>query len=236
MLDAASGLLEAETGARAVTASVRLRRKIELVISPFASACAALLTHPRLRELWPEYLILQHAIIRATVPLTQAAAEQARGLAPADPLAAPLVRYLEEHIEEERDHDEDLLNDLELLGVDPATVLGRMPPPAVATLVGCQYYWLRHHHPLALLGYIALMEGYPPSPELVETLITRTGYRREAFRTFAEHAQLDPQHRQHLDETLDLLPLTAEHEAVLGVSAITTTALATRALEEMLAG
>jgi hypothetical protein len=220
--------------ARLDTASVRLRRKIALVIGPFAAACTELVNHPRLRELWPEYLIMQHAIIRATVPLTEAAAERARALPDGDPLARPLVAYLDEHVDEELHHDEELLDDLELLGVERATVLGRMPSPAVATLVGCQYYWLLHYHPVTFLGYVAFMEGSPPTAELVETLIARTGYPREAFHTFDEHAELDPGHRDHLDRTLDSLPLTAEQEAVLAVSATSTAALATRALEETL--
>jgi hypothetical protein len=220
--------------ARIDTASVRLRGKIALVIDPFAAACTELVTHPRLRELWPEYLILQHAIIRATVPLTEAAAERAGALSNDDPLAAPLVAYLDEHVDEELHHDEELLDDLELLGVDRATVLGRMPSPAVATLVGCQYYWLHHYHPVTFLGYVAFMEGYPPTPGLVEMLVASTGYAPEAFHTFAQHADLDPGHRDHLDRVLDALPLTPEQETVLAISATSTAALATRALEETL--
>ena len=204
------------------------------MIGPFAAACTELVNHPRLHELWPEYLILQHEIIRATVPLTRAAAEQARALPDDDPLAAPLVAYLDEHVDEELDHDEELLDDLELLGVDRASVLSRMPSPAVATLVGSQYYWLHHFHPVAFLGYVAFMEGSPPTPELVDLLIERTGYPRDAFHTFAEHAELDPGHRDHLDRVLDSLPLTAGQEAVLAISATSTSALATRALEELL--
>ena len=204
------------------------------MIGPFAAACTELVDHPRLRELWPEYLVQQHEIIRATVPLTRAAAQQARALPDDDPLAAPLVAYLDEHVDEELDHDEELLDDLELLGVDRATVLGRMPSPAVATLVGSQYYWLHHFHPVTFLGYVGFMEGSPPTPELVETLIERTGYPREAFHTFTEHAELDPGHRDHLDRILDSLPLTAEQEAVLAISATSTAALATGALEELL--
>lgn len=204
------------------------------MIGPFAAACTELVDHPRLRELWPEYLVQQHEIIRATVPLTRAAAQQARALPDDDPLAAPLVAYLDEHVDEELDHDEELLDDLELLGVDRATVLGRMPSPAVATLVGSQYYWLHHFHPVTFLGYVGFMEGSPPTLELVETLIERTGYPREAFHTFTEHAELDPGHRDHLDRILDSLPLTAEQEAVLAISATSTAALATGALEELL--
>jgi hypothetical protein len=224
-----SGALTSET-----RASARLRRKIALVVEPYADACTELVESPRLPELWPEFLVLQHQIIRATVPLTVAALEESRALPEEDPLAKPLAAYLEEHVEEELHHDDQLLDDLELLGLDRETVLGRMPAPAVATLVGCQYYWLHHFHPLAFLGYIGFMEGYPPTLELLETLIERTGYPRPAFQTFAEHAELDPGHRDHLDRVLDALPLTPEQETVLGVSAMTTADLATRALEELL--
>ena len=223
----------AETAA-AGTASSRLRRKLALAIGPFAQACTALVEDPRLAELWPEYLIVQHQIIRATVPLTEAAAERARALDD-DPVAPGLALYLDEHVDEERGHDDDLLADLESLGRDRETVLGRMPSPTVAALVGSQYYWIHHHHPIAFLGYVALMEGYPPTPELIETLAARSGHPREAFRTFAEHGDLDPGHRDHLDETLDSLPLTREQEAVMAISATATAAFAARAVEEVLA-
>jgi hypothetical protein len=168
------------------------------------------------------------------VPLTEAALKRSRELADTDALAAPLAAYLEEHVEEEVGHDETLLDDLELVGVDRATVVARMPSPAVAALVGAQYYWIVHHHPVAFLGFIALMEGYPPTPELIETLIERTGFPREAFRTYIEHGDLDPGHRDHLDQTLDSLPLTAKDETILGVSAIASSDLAARALGELL--
>jgi hypothetical protein len=87
---------------------------------------------------------------------------------------------------------------------------------------------------VAFLGFVALMEGYPPTPGLIETLIERTGYPREAFRTYVEHAELDPGHRDHLDRTIDSLPLAAEHETAIGISAIATATMAARSLEEIL--
>jgi heme oxygenase-like protein len=190
--------------------------------------------HPRVSDLWPEYLVVQHQIIRATVPLTRAALERARALGDTDAVAAPLARYLELHVDEELGHDDTLLDDLALIGLRRETVLDRMPSPTVASLVGAQYYWIFHHHPLAFLGYVGVMEGYPPTEELVATLIDRTGLPREAFRTFEEHGELDPGHRAHLDRTLDALPLTERHEWMVGASAIMTAALATRALEELI--
>jgi len=105
------------------------------------------------------------------VPLTDAALGRSRQLVGTDPLAAALASYLEEHVDEELGHDETLLDDLELLGVARDRVLAQMPSPAVAALVGSQYYWIIHYHPVAFLGFVAVMEGHPPTPELIETLI-----------------------------------------------------------------
>jgi hypothetical protein len=165
------------------------------------------------------------------VPLTEAALERSRALAGKDPLAEPLAEYLAEHVEEELDHDETLLGDLEVLGIDRRSVFKRMPSPDVAALVGQQYYWILHFHPIAFLGYVAVMEGFPPTPELIETLIERTGFPRDAFTTYVEHAELDPGHRDHLDRILDSLPLEPWHEAALGVSAISTAVMGARTLE-----
>jgi hypothetical protein len=210
-----------------------LRRKIALLLPRLVAAGDRLLAHPRVRELYPEYLFTSHCIIRSSVPLMEAARARAAALAPDDPISAALVTYFEEHIPEELDHDEWLLGDLELLGRERDAVLARPPSPTVASLVGAQYYWIFHHHPVGLLGYIALFEGYPPSVEMIDRLVENTGYDRAAFRTMLAHAELDPGHRDELDRLLDSLTLTDEQSAVVGLSAMWSTHLFTRALDEV---
>jgi hypothetical protein len=217
----------------APAASTLLRRKIALVIPAFVRAGDRLVAHPRVRELYPEYLFVSHCVIRASVPLMETARAEAE--ARDDPVSAALAPYLAEHEEEERDHDEWLLGDLALLGHDREALLRRPPPPTVASLVGAQYYWVLHYHPVALLGYIGLLEGYPPSLALIDRLQAGTGYERAAFRTMIAHAELDPGHGAELDALLDTLPLTREHSAVIGLSAMHTVELYTRAIEELLA-
>lgn len=215
-------------------AAFRLRQKLSLATGPLGAACTSLVEDPRLAELWPEYLIAQHQIIRATVPLTEVAAERARALLDTDPVAGELTAYLDEHVGEELGHDEDLLDDLEVLGLERDEVLARMPSPTVASLVGSQYYWILHYHPIAFLGFVALMEGFPPTAELIRTLIATTGHPAEAFRTFVDHGELDPGHRDRLDHTLDSLPLTPQHEVVMGVSATSSAGLAAEVVREVL--
>lgn len=210
-----------------------LRQKTLLALPDLLTAGRRLIEHPRVRELYPEYLFTTHCVIRASVPLMAAALERARSLADADAVAAALADYLPEHIPEEMHHDEWLLEDLEVLGVAPSATLERPPSATVAQLVGAQYYWILHYHPVALLGYVGLLEGYPPTPEMIEELIARTDYDREAFRTLIAHAELDPHHRDELDEVLESLPLTPEQSSVLGLSAISSTHMLARAIDEI---
>jgi hypothetical protein len=218
-------------GARS-PASTLLRRKIALVIPAFLRAGDRLVAHPRVRELYPEYLFTSHCVIRASVPLMEVGRDVARRRA--DPVSTALAAYLEQHIPEELQHDEWLLDDLEVLGYDRQAVLRRPPSPAVASLVGAQYYWIHHYDPVALLGYIGLLEGYPPSPEMIDRLIAATGYDRAAFHTMRVHAELDPGHSAELDELLDSLPLTREQSTIIGLSAMHTVETYTRAIEEIL--
>jgi hypothetical protein len=215
------------------TESGRLRGTLELVLPVLLAQGRRLIGHPALHELYPRYLALAHSKIQASVPLMEAALATARRL-PDDPLAGPLADYLERHIPEERGHDEWLLADLEFLGVPRDEVCRRVPSPTVAALVGAQYYWVYHVHPVGLLGYIGLLEGYPPVPEDIDRMQAATGYGPEAFRTLRLHAELDPHHGAELDDLLDSLPLDDRHRNLMGLSAITSVQMCAEALKEML--
>lgn len=199
---------------------MRLRHKIELVSPVLRAAGHRLLTSSGIDAVYIEYLFSSHCVVRASVPLMQAALRQAQTMD--DPLGRRLTGYLRCHIAEELHHDEWLLEDLESLGVDRAGVLARPPPPAVAALVGAQYYWTLHYHPIALLGYMAVLEGHPPSPEQIDLFMERTGFPAQAFRTLIEHAQLDPGHGDEIFLMLDQLSLSPELSGVLGISAMHT--------------
>lgn len=192
-----------------------------------------IIQHPQVAELYPEFLFTSHCIIRASVPLMETARERAEALGEGDAVAVALAGYLEEHITEELHHDEWCLDDIEAVGGDRAAVLARPPAPSVAALVGAQYYWVLHYHPVAVLGYIAVLEGYPPSPQLIDDFRSRSGYDEEAFRTLRAHAELDPGHAEELDAVLDSLPLTHEQSTVIGLSGIHTVGALARAYGEI---
>lgn len=165
------------------------------------------------------------------VLLSLVAAPRARQMAPEDAVAKGLIPYLEKHIIEES--GEDMLADLDALGSTPSEVLSRMSSPSIAALVGSQYYWVRHGHPVAVLGYIEVLEGYPSSKSAIEELILKTGLPRAAFRSLLQHAQLDVGHRDGLHAVLDSLPLNDEQASLLGVSALETVHLLNKAFNDV---
>ena len=219
-----------------MSASGRLRRKIELVLAEYAAPGRLLLAHPEAAEVYPRYLEQLYALPLTAVALMEAAAERARTLRD-DPVCDGLVRYLERHIDEEAhggSPGEGLLADLDALGVDSEAVSTRLPPAKMAALVGAQYFWIRHAHPVTLLGFLAVIEGFHPRREAVERLIERTGLPRGGFGQLLEHAELDIGHSAELDLLLDTLPLTGWHEELLGISAFQTVELVTDALVDVL--
>jgi pyrroloquinoline quinone (PQQ) biosynthesis protein C len=158
--------------------------------------------------------------MRASVPLMEAARHRALELAPTCPVAAKLVPYYTRHIREETGHDEWLLQDLEHLGHARRDVLARTPAPEVATLIGTLYYWVLHAHPVAVMAYLAVVEGSPMTPAALDAIARRWGLGRPALRTLYQHAVLDVRHGQEVFRALDGLPLTPEHESLLGLTAI----------------
>ncbi|MGN6795214.1 MAG: iron-containing redox enzyme family protein [Streptosporangiaceae bacterium] len=210
-----------------------LRRKIALALPSLVAAQRRLDQHPDPAAAWTAFLGTLYGSVRASVPLLETALDRARDLSLADPLASGLVDYLYKHAEEERGHDEWLLQDLESVGVASTDLLCRPPSGAVAALIGAQYYWVLHYHPVCILGYLVVIEGNPPSGRRLQDLQARSGLPASAFRTMLEHADLDVDHAAELADLLDRLPLSTSHNEALGLSAISTVAGLTRVLNEV---
>lgn len=195
-----------------------------------------LVDHPDARDVYPRWLATAYYVGRGMVPLMETALARARELAPDDPVADGLVTYLEKHIPEEMHSDEPggaVLDDLEALGVDTEPLRAGLPPPKIAALLGAQYYWILHHHPVAILGFLEL-EAYHAQVPTLERLIERTGLPREGFGQLLLHAKLDVAHARELHRVLDSLPLEPSHEDLIGVSALQTVALITDAMLDVL--
>jgi hypothetical protein len=185
-----------------------------------------LLEHPDARDVFPRYAAAGYYVTRTMVPLMEAALERARALAPGDPVAAGVAEYLERHIPEEM-HGEEAgraaLDDLEALGIDGPALVAQPPPAKIVALVGAQYFWVFHYHPVTILGHLEL-EAYHPRRATIERLIEQTGLPHAGFRQLLLHARLDVVHAKELHHVLDSLPLAPEQEQMIGLSALHTIA------------
>lgn len=205
------------------TAATRLTDKLRLAMPPMTDGLGSMWDSGSVRDTYLEYLRVMHGMIRASVPLMLVATELCLQRTH-DAVASALGVYLGRHIREEYGHDDWVAQDYQTSGGDPAELPTLPVGGAVAGLVGAQYYWMRHVHPIALLGYIAVLEGYPPAPAIVDTLASRSGLPRTAFQTLERHAILDQRHRSDLHRVIDELPLQPHHEELIGISALHTAA------------
>jgi hypothetical protein len=153
-----------------------------------------------------------------------------------DPTSAILERYLQGHIAEEIGHDQWFLNDLEAVGWDRLTILTRPQSLSVAMMMGTQYYWILQYHPVAIVGFLIALECHPPSTGLINELISKTGYNRDAFRGLLGHAEADPHHGAELYQLLDQLPLTADQSAIVSLNAVHSLHMTALSLDEIVEG
>ncbi len=196
-----------------------IRAKMQLTCHAANEAFAQFWARPDLSESIPGFLVTLQQIMRATVPLMEAARDEAARMATRDPLCRHLRDYYGKHVGEELDHDIWALEDLEEAGYARDSVLDMLPLGDVASMMGAQYYWIHHFHPVMMLGCIAVLEGGPPSKALIDRLERESNLPAAAFRTYRFHGDVDPHHRDDLNNALDQMPLTRRHLGLIGISA-----------------
>ena len=113
-------------------------------------------------------------------------------------------------------------------GLTRTSVRALPTTPQIAALVAAQLAWIDEDHPVAILGFLEL-EAHSADLAMVERLIEQTGLPREAFGQLLLHAKLEPVHAKELHRVLDALPLEAEHEELIGLSALRSMSLITEA-------
>ena len=208
--------------------------KIRLAEGRLNAASDEFWNHPELARLLPIFLVQLHRVMQAGLHLMQTARDRSLAL-PDDPVARIVAPYLEQHILEEKDHDDWLLDDIGTLGITPAQVASTPPLPAVVSLLGAQYFWALHIHPVTVFGYLIVLEGYPPLAEQLEAIRKRTRLPKTAFRFLIAHADNDPHHIADLNRTLDSMPLSDEQQMYVALSAFHTIDGVASVFEELLA-
>lgn len=129
------------------------------------------------------------------------------------------IRYhLYEHMQEESQHEQWVMNDLEAMGVSPEDTRAHQPMVFTQALNGYNYWSADRRDPCSVLGMLYTLEviasvyGGPFVSALRETLLI-DGDRGVSF--IGSHATLDTQHMAELCKVLNKLEGDAARDAVV---------------------
>lgn len=143
------------------------------------------------RDVFLRNLIFIHNIISASESLLRAACDRSIG---------EMKAYFAEHLKEEAGHAFWLRNDLATADIDVASL--PVLPEAVA-MAGAQYYLIHHVDPVALFGYMAVLECFPIDAAALEKLEEIHG--KQLCRTLRYHAEHDIDHGADVLDQVDAL-------------------------------
>ncbi len=114
---------------------------------------------------------------------------------------AEIRNFLYDHMMEEKGHEEWVINDLSVMGVDRTEVLQYRPSNAILALNGYNYWSADRRHPCSILGMIYALEviasvyGGPIASAIKESLLL-DGNRGISFIT--SHVEMDTEHMADL--------------------------------------
>ena len=117
------------------------------------------------------------------------------------------VRYfLYEHMQEEKGHEQWVMNDLEVVGVTPKETLAYEPSRLILGFVGYNYWAADRKHPLSVLGMLYTLEvvasvyGGPMTAAIKESLLLQSDH---GISFVSSHSELDAQHMADLRVVLN---------------------------------
>jgi pyrroloquinoline quinone (PQQ) biosynthesis protein C len=152
------------------------------------------------RQLYLDFLGEAYHHVKCTAPLLALAASRC---------GSDDRRYqtaLFEYIEEERGHDEWILEDIEALGGNPEVVRQGSPHFPCRIMVGHAYYLVDRVSPYALLGMVHVLEGMAvalasnAARAINKTIPTTAG---AGFKYLTTHGDLDIEHSKLFEKLID---------------------------------
>ncbi len=138
---------------------------------------------------------------RSAYTLLKFAAEQAALLN--DESLLPFIDWARTHAEEEKDHHSWYLDDLLAMGYPSSLVENQIADDILLEQLGVQFSLIATAHPISILGYVFVLEGYQPEAKTIYDIAERFSLPREGFRTILYHLDIDKEHRKPIVELID---------------------------------
>ncbi|HMS80106.1 MAG TPA: iron-containing redox enzyme family protein [Burkholderiaceae bacterium] len=149
--------------------------------------------------------------VRHTVPLLEACRA-------ALPARLDWMRpAFDEYVEEERGHDEWILDDIRAAGGDPVAVRAGLPAPATELMVAYAYDLVARGHPIGFLGMVHVLEGTSVALALAaaDRIQSGLGLPDGAFRYLRSHGTLDVEHTAHFADLVNAVDGSADRDAIV---------------------
>jgi pyrroloquinoline quinone (PQQ) biosynthesis protein C len=151
--------------------------------------------------------------VKHTVPLLEACAARL----PADRHA--LRAALQHYVDEERGHEEWILNDLQACGEDAEAARRSLPSPATRRMVDYVYDYIARLNPVGLFGMVHVLEGTSSAlaTRAAQVLAAALALPPAALTYLASHGSLDQEHVRFFQDLVNGLP-RPDQAAVLEVA------------------
>jgi pyrroloquinoline quinone (PQQ) biosynthesis protein C len=151
--------------------------------------------------------------VKHTVPLLMACGSRL----PAN--GGALRRAVVHYIEEERGHEEWILDDLAACGEDAEAARHSTPGPATEVMVAYVYDYIQRVNPVGMLGMVHVLEGTSSAlaTRAAEAIARALGLPPAAFTYLTSHGSLDREHVRFFERLVNELS-AEDQDAVLHVS------------------
>ncbi len=157
---------------------------------------------------YAQFLVRLYPLVSNFCPIMAAAAGHCADRAPG------LRGFLYEHVQEERGHEQMVLNDLQALGWSTEQVPTMRPTAAVQAILSFNYHGIAYEHPACVLGLVYVLELMSSlyGGKVATAISNKLDLPLSSGFTFLEsHASLDEDH-------MAALRLLLQHPDCLGAS------------------
>lgn len=184
--------------------------RAELLAVPVIQECLA---GQVTRDQYLAFLGEAYHHVKHTVPLLQACIERI------GPERTTVREALAHYIEDERGHEEWILDDLRACGEDPERVRRGAPAPATRRMVEYVYDYIERSNPVGFFGMAHVLEGTSSAlATRAARMIERTiGLPASALTYLTSHGSLDQDHVRFFAGVVNALP-AEDQEAVVHVA------------------
>jgi len=168
------------------------------------------------KEEYANYLVEAFHHVKHTIPLLMACGSRI-------PMnKRPVLSAIEEYLEEERGHEEWILDDIENLGGNREEARNSTPNVATELMVSYAYDFINRVNPLGFFGMVFVLEGTSESiaVKAAEKIKETLGLDQNCFSYLTSHGTLDIEHMEFFRKTVNSLTEEKDRQDIIHMAKV----------------